>query len=182
MNAIQKLSNNVLAYAINHWLNTDCWTESQVAEWREQYLDNDYRPGISTNDRGLDFPCIDGEEHSNLEFLWFVESNYSKINFKFDDMGLLSNFCSIFLGNKVDRVDGFILVYNAETDVTPETVMEDGSALQKIEFRIGGAEEYNAFEDFINVLWNIYGDWGWCPNLHIEINHVLGDEDWFFKK
>lgn len=180
MNAIQKLSNNVLAYAINDFLNTDCWTEEQVAEWREEYLDRDYLPGIRTDDHGMDFPCIEGEEHSSLDFLWFVEAKYSEIRFKFDDMGLLSNFCAIFIGNKVDRVDGFIVVYNAEGQ-SVETVLADESWLQKIEFRIGGAEEYNAFEDFINVLWNIYGDWGWCPNLHIEINHVLGSPDWFFK-
>jgi hypothetical protein len=181
---MKKLTNNALAYAINCFLNTDCWTAEQVKVWRDQ-LDSGSCPGIQSNPgvRSLcgteDTPVILGDEYSDVGFQQFL-SGFDGQNFVFDDISLLSVFCSAFIGAGVDRVDGFIMIYQAE-DHSAKTILQDESWLQKVEFRIGGAEEYNAFEDMVNTLWNIYGDWGWCPNVHIEINNVLGTDDWFYQ-
>lgn len=70
-----ELSNAELADAINEFLDVHCWTESDVAEWREMYLEAGYMP--TTYD---DFPAIAGDEHSNLSFIWFLEDNFIGID------------------------------------------------------------------------------------------------------
>lgn len=65
-----------LALAINSFLGCACWTEDDVKEWREQYLEKDYLPGFGSYN-GVSYPTIEGEEHSNLSFVWYLEDYFA---------------------------------------------------------------------------------------------------------
>ena len=68
-------SNHDLAIAINSYLECACWDADAVAEWRERYLENGYLPGYGEYN-GVSYPTIEGEEHSNLSFVWFLEDSF----------------------------------------------------------------------------------------------------------
>lgn len=179
---IKNLSNAALSYVINCWLNTDCWFDEQVKDWRDK-LDAGYRPGIRTDEHGKDYPCIEGEEHESLSFLWFVRDNFDGKKFTFNEISLLGIFCATFIGCGISSVTVNVMAYPDETGTVIDAVKEDGSHFQRFDFQITGAEEYNALEDFVTVLHNMYADWGNCVAWHIETTGFeVDEEDWFTKK
>jgi hypothetical protein len=172
------MSDAAIAYSLNCFLNTDCWYDEQVKTHRK-HINSGYIPAITTDERGVDTPAMTKEKGNS--FMTFVNDNYDGEVFTFDEISLFGIFCSQFIGNGLDSIHVNVMVYHDDEGVIESAVMEDGSWFQRFDFQVTGAEEYNALEEFVGVLHELYLDWGHTPKWHIATTKLDSYQPgWFF--